>query len=80
VVEPQEKVAEMVARYRYPYPVIADPDHTISDAYGVYDLLGDGRATPSVFIVDESGAVVWAYVGRHSYDRPPTQRILDELP
>lgn len=70
----------MVARYRYPYPIIADPDHAISGDFGVYNLLGDDLATPSVFVLDESGEVVWAYVGQHSYDRPPTQRILDELP
>jgi peroxiredoxin len=34
------------------YPVLADPEHRVVEAYGVYDLLGDCRAAPSVFFVD----------------------------
>jgi alkyl hydroperoxide reductase subunit AhpC len=80
VVEPQERVQALVSSFRYPYPVLADTDHAVSSAYGVYDLLNDKRAAPSVFIVDESGLVTWAYVGQDANDRPLTQQILDQLP
>jgi peroxiredoxin len=80
VVEPQERVQALVSSYRYPYPVLADADHAVSTSYGVYDLLSDKRAAPSVFIVDESGLVTWAYVGQDANDRPLTQQILDQLP
>jgi alkyl hydroperoxide reductase subunit AhpC len=73
-------VQALVSSYRYPYPVLADTDHAVSSAYGVYDLLNDKRATPSVFIVDENGLVAWAYVGQNANDRPLTQQILDQLP
>jgi alkyl hydroperoxide reductase subunit AhpC len=69
----------LVKRYRYPYPVLADTDHAVSSAYGVYNLLSDRRAAPSVFIVDEDGLIVWAYVGQSTIDRPSTQQILDQL-
>jgi alkyl hydroperoxide reductase subunit AhpC len=73
-------VQALVSSFRYPYPVLADTDHAVSSAYGVYDLLNDKRAAPSVFIVDESGLVTWAYVGQDANDRPLTQQILDQLP
>lgn len=80
VVESPERVQALVNSYHYAYPVLADADHAVSSAYGVYDLLNDNRATPSVFIVDESGLVTWAYVGQNANDRPSTQEILDQLP
>jgi peroxiredoxin len=62
------------------FPVLADPDHSTADAYGVYNLLGDGIAAPSVFIVDKSGRIVWSYVGTNANDRPGAETILQNLP
>jgi peroxiredoxin Q/BCP len=63
-----------------PFPILADPDHAVADAYGVYNLLGDGIATPAVFIIDKSGRIVWSYIGQNAGDRPGVQTILDNLP
>lgn len=79
VVAPQERVQSAVKRLNLPYPFLADADHAISSAYGVYNLLNDNLATPSVFVVEENGLVVWSYVGRHANDRPTAQQILDQL-
>ena len=62
------------------FPLLADPDHAAADAYGVFDLLGDGVATPSVFIVDTDGTIVWSYVGQNAADRPGAETILSHLP
>ena len=62
------------------FPILADPDHTVTDAYGVYNLLNDGVATPAVFIIDKSGQIVWSYIGASSSDRPSSQTILENLP
>ena len=80
MVEPQERVQVVVDHYGYSYPVLADVDHAVSSAYGIYDLLGDGRATPSIFIVDEKGTVIWVYVGQSANDRPSAQQMLNQLP
>lgn len=80
MVEPWERVQALVNSQHYPYPVLADADHAVSKAYGVYNLLDDNRAAPSIFIVDESGLVTWAYVGQNINDRPYLQHILDRLP
>ena len=62
-----------------PYPLLSDPDHRIVDQYGVYNLLGDSLATPSVFIIDMEGVIRWAYVGESSADRPSNEMILEQL-
>ena len=61
------------------YPVLADPEHRVIEAYGVYNLLGDGRAAPSVFVVDEKGIVTWKHVGKKRGDWPDTEAILEQL-
>lgn len=73
--------AEAVARVTgAPFPILADPDHAVAEAYGVYNLLGDGIATPSVFVIDTSGHIVWSYVGQNAADRPSIETILENLP
>ena len=62
------------------YPILADPDHRVADAYKVYNLLGDGLATPAVFIIDRAGQIVWSYIGQNVNDRPSSQTILESLP
>ena len=61
------------------YPVLSDPDYRIVGQYGVYNLLGDSLATPSVFLVDAEGVIRWVYVGETTRDRPANETILDEL-
>lgn len=62
------------------YPILADPEHRAADAYGVYNRLGDGLATPAVFIIDPSGRIVWSYIGQNANDRPGPETILEHLP
>ena len=62
------------------YPVLADPDHRVSEAYGVYNLLGDGYAAPAVFVIEPDGQVAWSYVGRDRSDQAGLQSVLEHLP
>jgi peroxiredoxin len=61
------------------FPVLSDANHSVAGQYGVYDLLGDSLATPSVFIVDTQGVIRWRYVGESSTDRPADEVILQQL-
>ncbi len=61
------------------YPLLSDADHQVTDLYGVYNLLGDSLATPSVFLIDLDGIVSWEYVGQDSRDRPSNAMILEQL-
>lgn len=62
------------------YPVLADPDHRVSEEYGVYNLLGDGLAAPAVFVINSDGQVVWQYTGTSALDRESAETILSHLP
>jgi peroxiredoxin len=62
------------------FPILADADHAVAAAYGVYNLLGDGVATPAVFVIDPAGNVFWSYVGKNRDDRPSVDEILAHLP
>lgn len=61
------------------YPVLSDAEHRVAERYGVYNLLGDRLATPSVFVVGVDGTIRWCYVGQDTRDRPTNEMILDEL-
>ena len=61
------------------FPILADPDHEATRSYGVFDLLGDGVATPSTFVVSLDGSIGWRYVGKDIADRPTIQDILNAL-
>ncbi len=63
-----------------PYPMFGDPDHAVSSAYGVYDVLGDRLAVPAVFVINSNGRIVWSYIGQDSQDRPTAAEILAHLP
>ncbi len=61
------------------FPVLSDANHGVAEQYGVYDLLGDSLATPSVFVIDMEGVIRWRYVGESSGDRPADEVILEQL-
>ena len=63
-----------------PYPVLADPDHEVTEKYGVYNLLGDSLAAPAVFVIDTDGEILWSHVGSGPGDRPSPSLILENLP
>lgn len=61
------------------FPILYDPDGDVPRDYGVFNLLGDGLATISTFVIDKSGTIRWKYVGRSISDRPPASVVLDQL-
>jgi peroxiredoxin len=80
VVSSPSSVAEVQQSIGVYYPVLADPDHQVSESYDVYNLLGDGVAAPAVFIIDSTGQIVWHYVGANAQDRLSAETIFDHLP
>jgi peroxiredoxin Q/BCP len=89
VPEPLDKVAEWQDSYDLPYPLLADPDATVGDAYGqpvrfgVLGKLSDffGRM-PAVVIVDRrptAPAIAYAHEGSSTFDRPEIDELLARL-
>lgn len=63
------------------FPVLyTSKDSTIPKAYNVYNRLNDGLATPSVFIIDTDGRIVWQKIGRSKTDRVAGSTVLRNLP
>lgn len=89
VPEPYERVVEWQQQYDLPYPLLADPDATVGEAYeqpvrfGVLGRFSDffGRM-PEVVVVDRRGddpVIAWLHRGRSTFDRPSVDDLLTEL-
>ena len=70
---------QMAALVGAEFPVLADAQKTVVQAYGVFDLLGDGVSAPAAFIVGSDGEMKWRFVGRTIQDRPAPDEILRQL-
>ena len=80
VVASLEAVEDLCESAQVPFPVLSDADHAVSETYNVYNLLGDGLATPAVFVIDPAGRIVWNQIGRPTRVHVPTATILENLP
>jgi peroxiredoxin Q/BCP len=76
--DPVESHERFAAKYDLPFPLVADPDRSIMEAYGVYGeksfygklVVGVKRTT---FLIGADGVV------RHVFKRPKTDRHAEEI-
>ena len=61
------------------FPVLSDPGGATARDYGVFDLLGDGVATPATFIVRKDGSIDWYRIGVDIADRATVEDIIAAL-
>lgn len=66
----------MVTEQGLSFPVARDADGRVSKAWGVYDVLGDGLAAPSTFVIDAHGELAFWKIGTNLTDRPSAGEIL----
>jgi peroxiredoxin Q/BCP len=89
VPEPLAAVDSWQAAYDLPYPLLADPDAAVGDAFGQpvrFGALGSfsdflGRM-PAVVVVDRRGTdpeIAYAYEGSSTFDRPDVDEVLAAL-
>lgn len=78
-VESQAQIKAGREEMKLSFPMLSDVSVTTSDDYGVYNLLGDRLAAPSVFIINRQQQIVWKHVGRDILDRPSAKKVLAEL-
>ena len=68
-----------MGEWQVTFPVLYDTSTEVTQSYAVYDLLDDGLATPSMFIIDTEGVIRWKYVGTSAGDRPAISTIKEQL-
>jgi alkyl hydroperoxide reductase subunit AhpC len=55
---------------RVQFPILADTDHAVSDAFDAFNLLEDpimqNEATPAVFIINKDGQFVWSEIAENT--------------
>ena len=80
-VQPQNEAATTVERTEAPFPILADNEHVVAEAFGVYNLFtkNDSEAGASVFIINPDREILWDYLPEAVTDRAPYQTILDNL-
>lgn len=89
VPEPLEAVKTWQDSYDLPYPLLADPEATVGDAFDQpvrFGMLGEfsdflGRM-PAVVLVDrrdDDPEIAYAYEGSSTFDRPDIDDVLAEL-
>jgi peroxiredoxin len=79
-VQQEEEAALTVEKSSVQFPVLADSEHAVAEAYGVYNLFSDGRAVASVFIINQDGRIIWDNIAKTQTERVPSQTILENLP
>jgi peroxiredoxin len=75
--------AEGVARFTldndYPFPLLADPEHTVFDAYDVINKLASLGQRPAVFVIDQTGVVRFDSIGTQQWQIPSNDNVLKIL-
>ena len=79
-VAPLDALRSWCQRSGFTYPMLADADHAVSEAYRVYNLYGDGLVAPAIFVINTDGQIVWHYIRSGISDQPGVQVILEQLP
>src|SRR5512146_615310 len=72
------KPAEFLAKHPISFPFLLDEDRAVTKSYGVYQRLGLDAiniARPATFIVDQSGKILYIYVGATQTDRAPISNL-----
>lgn len=62
------------------FQVLSDPDASVVEAYGVWNLFKNELPAPSTFIIDKQGNIRWEYIGKNpSTDRADNEDIIAQL-
>ena len=79
-VQPESEAASTVEKTNAQFPILADSEHAVADAFGVYNLFANSEAGASVFIINPDLEILWEYLPENVRDRAPSQTILENLP
>jgi peroxiredoxin Q/BCP len=74
-----EGVARFVRDSSYPFPLLADSDHAVFDAYDVVSRMASLGQRPAVFVVDREGTVRFDSIGSQQWQIPSNDTVLKVL-
>jgi peroxiredoxin Q/BCP len=72
-------VARFVRDNEYPFPLLADTDHAVFDAYDVANKLLSLGQRPAVFVVDRGGIIRLDAVGTQQWQIVSDDKVLGVL-
>ena len=81
--EDQKRGAKLKEKLDLPFPLLADSERQIIQAYGVFhhnEPKGRPISRPATFVLDTEGVIRYRYVGDSPPDRPAAEAILDAIP
>ncbi len=74
-----EGVARFTRDNEFPFPLLADSDHAVFDAYDVVNRLSSLGQRPAVFVVDRDGTVRFDSIGTQQWQIPSNSNVLERL-
>ncbi len=73
-------VARFVRERPYPFPLLADADHRVFDAYDVVARMASLGQRPAVFVVGADGVVRFDSIGSQQWQIPRDEVVLAAIP
>ena len=70
-------VARFVRDRPFPFPLVADTDHAVFDAYDVVSRLMSLGQRPAVFVVDRDGTVAFDSIGIQQWEIASNDTVLE---
>ena len=74
-----EGIAKFTRDNPYPYPILADADHSVFDAYDVVSRMASLGQRPAVFVIDRDQRVSFDSIGTQQWQIPGNSAVLAEL-
>jgi len=74
-----EGVARFVRDGDYPFPLLADVEHAVFDAYDVVSTLMSLGQRPALFVVDRDGTVRFDSIGTQQWQIPSNDNVLSVI-
>ena len=69
-------VAQFVKDNPYPFPLLADRDHTVFDSYDVVSTMMSLGQRPALFVIDRDGVVRFDSIGTQQWQIPTNDNVL----
>jgi peroxiredoxin len=74
-----EGLTKFTSKESFPFPVAADADGSVFEAYDVTSRLVSLGQQPALFIVNSDGKVSFDAIGAQQWDLISPQRLVEEL-